>query len=142
MSSKRGNKKMMDEKIEQKDRIQILLAEYGGLRSEIHARSSSIYQVATIAALILIWLLQQQIGMRLFLGATAAMLGLLLCAWALTRDLVRAALRIKQIESDINRRAGEELLVWETKWGGQTSTLWSARLLRIILGLNRPPYSN
>jgi hypothetical protein len=124
-----------------KEHIQILLAEYNSLRSEINARMSSVYQVVAITAVVAVWLLQQRFGMRLYLGVAAAAVGLALCAWALMRDCVRAALRVKQLEREINRRAGEHLLVWESEWGGQTSSLWALRVLHILLGVNRPPYS-
>lgn len=139
---KEAEKKMAD-KIGEKERIQILLSEYTSLRSEINTRMSSVYTVASITAAVVIWLLQREDADRaLYLGLAASIAGLFICAWTLARDLVRAALRVKQIERDINRRAGEKLLVWESEWGGQTSSLWRARMLHSVLGLNRPPYSN
>jgi hypothetical protein len=131
---------MVDTGIGEKERVQILLAEYTSLRSEINARMTSVYTVASFTAGIVIWLLQQQAG-SLYLGLAAAGIGLTLCAWALMRDLVRTALRVREIEAEVNRRAGERLLVWETEWGGQTSSLWGGRLLRKALHLNRPPYT-
>jgi hypothetical protein len=132
---------MTDTGLGDKERLQILLAEYGSLRSEINARMTSVYTVASFAAAVVIWLLQQVDPARIYLGLVAAVVGLSLCTWALMRDLVRTALRVKQIEMEVNRRAGERLMVWETEWGGQTSLLWSGRVLRKILRLNRPPYS-
>src|SRR5579862_4409121 len=132
---------MPDNAVREKEWIQILLAEYNGLRAEINARMSSVYQVATITALVAVFLLQQQDRTRLGLGLLAGALGLGICAWAIARDLVRAALRLKELEREINALAGRHLMVWETEWGGQTSSLWSARILRILLRLNRPPYS-
>jgi len=38
--------------------------------------------------------------------------------WVTYRDIVKAAARIRELEKDINVRAGEDLLVWETFWGG------------------------
>jgi hypothetical protein len=130
--------------IGEKERLQVLLTEYTSLRSEINVRMSSVYQVAWITAAVTIYLLQQEEdgGIPLILGFVAGLIGLLICAWTLARDLVRAALRVKQIEFEVNRRAGEQLLVWETEWGGQTSRLWGARTFRKILLLDRPPYSN
>jgi hypothetical protein len=132
---------MTDNTIGEKERIQILLAEYNSLRSEILARTTSVYQVAAISALAAIWLLQQQIGKRLLVGGTLAVIGLSICAWVLARDSMRAALRVQELEKEINRRAGEHLLVWDNEWGGMTTTLWGSRTIRILLGLNRPPYS-
>jgi hypothetical protein len=102
-----------------------------------------VYQVATMTALVLIWLLQQKDGgAPFYLGLTAAIVGLSICAWTLARDLGRAGIRVKQIEREVNRRAGERLLVWESEWGAQTSPIWGTRLMHRILRLNRPPYSD
>jgi hypothetical protein len=133
---------MSDTGLGEKERLQVLLAEYSSLRSEINARMTSVYTVASFSAAVVIWLLQQDAGHRLYLGLAAAVVGLSICAWTLTRDLVRTALRVKQIELEVNRRVGERLMVWETEWGGQTSSLWGDRLLHTILHLNRPPYSD
>jgi hypothetical protein len=47
-----------------------------------------------------------------FLAFFAAMY---LASW---RDIVFAAERLREIEADVKKRAGEELLKWETHWGG------------------------
>jgi hypothetical protein len=133
---------MTDVSIGEKEKVQILLAEYSSLRSEINARMSSIYQVAAIVAVTMIWLLNQNFGPTLVVGWALALIGLFLCGWALTRDCVRAALRVRELEREINRRANDHLLVWECEWGGQTSSIWSNRLLYAFLRLNRPPYLN
>jgi hypothetical protein len=134
---------MTDAVLGEKERLQILLAEYNSLRTESTARMTSVYQVATMTALVLIWLLQQKDGgAPFYLGLTAAIVGLSICAWTLARDLGRAGIRVKQIEGEVNRRAGEPLLVWESEWGAQTSPIWGTRLMHRILHLNRPPYSD
>jgi len=129
--------------LDEKDRIQIILAEYNSLRAESTARMTSVYQVATMTALVLIWLLQQKDGgAPLYLGLIAAIAGLSICAWTIARDLGRTGIRVRQIEGEINKRAGEDLMVWESKWGGQTSSLWGSQTMHRILRLNRPPYSD
>jgi O-antigen ligase len=132
---------MTENAIGEKERVQILLAEYSSLRAEILARTTSVYQVAAISALAAIWLLQQPFGKRLLVGGILAVVGLSICAWVLARDSMRAALRVQELETEINRRAGEHLLVWDNEWGGMTTPLWGSRIIRSILGLNRPPYS-
>ena len=132
---------MTDQTIGEKERIQILIAEYSSLRSQLIARTTSIYQVAAILAIAAIWLLQQQIGMMLWMGGGLTVIGISACAWCLARDCMRAALRVRELENEINRRAGERLLVWDSEWGSMNERIWSSRITHTVLGLNRPPYS-
>jgi hypothetical protein len=134
-------KKMTETSIGAKEQLKILLAEYTSLRTEANARVTSIYQVASITAAVVIWLLKDG-GGPFYLYFIAAFLGLFICAWNLARDLGRTGIRIKQIETEINKRAGEHLMVWENEWGGQASKLWGSPIVHCILGLNRPPYSS
>jgi hypothetical protein len=133
---------MTDSGIGEKEQIQILLAEYSSLRSEINSRITSVYQVAAIAAVAAAWLLQQTLGARFFIGVALTIIGLSLCAWVLIRDCIRASIRVQELEKEINRRAGDRLLVWETEWGGnKASPLWRNNIIHILLRLTRPPYS-
>ena len=52
--------------------------------------------------------------------------------WSIRRDIKHAAERLQEIESEINRLSGAELLKWETHWGGAV-TGWFRR---------KPPLSN
>jgi hypothetical protein len=131
---------MTDEKIGEKEKIQILLAECNSLRAEINARISSSFTVYSIAAAVFVWLLGQQFGTSLLIGSLLAAVGLTALAVAIIHDCVRAALRVMQIEREINKRANERLLVWETYWGGQAGGAWRSSRLRKLLRLDRPPY--
>ncbi len=112
----------------QKDRIQILLAEYAALRAELMARTGFGFQIAAVFLAGVTWFLQQQISGKpwWFWAATIAVVGCFAVAIHVNvRDLARAAFRLKQIEFEVNSRAGEHLLVWETLGGVVTrQNLW------------------
>jgi hypothetical protein len=113
----------------QKDRIQILLSEYASLRSEIVARTGYGFQIAAAALVGVTFLFQTTFGQRPYYF-WPAMLGVALCiALAIfvnTRDLKRVASRLREIEHEVNSRAGEQLLVWE-RLGGVTGQMSLAR---------------
>jgi hypothetical protein len=109
---------MAEDQIGQKEKITILGLEYNALRSEINARTSSIYQVVGILAAVTVWALTQSLNAGLIGGLALAVIGIATCAWFLTRDIVKASFRVQDLEREINRRAGETLLVWENEFGG------------------------
>lgn len=125
-------------KLDHKDRIQILMSEYAGLRAEINSRTGYGFQITAIAAAAATWLLQQTytdwrpwLGLVLILGALKIM-------WSVNgRDIWRAARRIRELEREINSRAGEHLLVWETLWGAARTTLFKSFFSK----LEPSPYS-
>lgn len=111
----------------QKDRIQILLSEYSTLRSEILSRTGYGFNLAAIGAALITWLVtglsQQPWGSRSWRFWTvigAMVIAFLIMTWANVRDLKRAAFRVKELEHEINSRAGEHLLTWETLAGVMT----------------------
>jgi hypothetical protein len=104
----------------QKDRIQILLAEYAALRAEIVGRTGFGFQTAAVGLAGLTWFLQQTLsGRAIWFWVAMAFVGFGFCiaVFVNLRDLGRAAERLKQIELEVNSRAGEHLLVWETLSG-------------------------
>jgi hypothetical protein len=108
----------------QKERIQILLSEYGALRSEINSRSGYGFQMTAIAAAAITWFAQQAISAAswerslVLIAAIAVIAAALNLGWRVNgRDIWRAADRVRELENEINSRAGEQLLVWETLWG-------------------------
>jgi prepilin signal peptidase PulO-like enzyme (type II secretory pathway) len=111
--------------LRQKDKIQILLSEYTTLRSEILTRTGYGFQLAGLAAVIGTWLLAQtllkqtQQKLPLWFWIVLAVTGVFfaVATFANVRDLTRAANRVKDLEHEINSRAGESLLVWETLSG-------------------------
>lgn len=108
---------MRDTSFPAEETVKILLAEYTGLRSEIIAKTGHGLQVAgfvVTASSFLVsqtqnWLTVYIVTLIVLLVAGAGML--------IFNDVARASKRIRQIEVDVNNRAGEELLVWETGWG-------------------------
>jgi hypothetical protein len=116
----------------EKDKIQILLHEYDTLRQEILTRTRTGHQILAVAAVLFIWIITQimtgnpsfwfwtiLVG---FLAASVAAVSV--AAWFTMRDIGKAAKRIRELESDINSRAGEDLLIWETRWGGAVTGFW------------------
>jgi uncharacterized membrane protein YbhN (UPF0104 family) len=92
------------------------------------ARTGFGFQIAAVSLAGITWFLQQQIAGRpwWFWAAMAAVAACFLIAiFVNVRDLTRAANRIKDIEAEVNSRAGEHLLVWETLGGVVTrQNLW------------------
>jgi hypothetical protein len=105
------------EKVSDKDKIQILLQEYNTLRSELVSNGSKQFQLVALAGVLVSLILGRPIEKGLWV-ATLVGVGALFCLGVMvirhTRRLVR---RVIELETEINRRAGEELLVWESRWG-------------------------
>ncbi|HEY4940591.1 MAG TPA: hypothetical protein VII56_04130 [Rhizomicrobium sp.] len=108
-----------DEKLQLK--ISVLLHEYDALRDELLNRNNLVFQVIGAYAAVLIGLtaafaanLDRTTILFLF-GAVTVLFSTLV--WAIDRDYRRVVLRIRLIESDVNKRLGEELMEWETLWG-------------------------
>jgi hypothetical protein len=99
------------------EKVRILLAEHSALRSEIVARMGHVYQVMTVlvaGTAILIGLKQL---VQWFYPLLVILVVLAVVAfWYVNRDIWKAAARLREIEIDVNDRAGEDLLVWENLW--------------------------
>lgn len=104
------------ENLTEKDKIHILLQEYNTLRSELVSNQSKQFQLVALFGVLVSLILSRPIAGRwlaVLVGAVVLVcLGLLVIRH--TRRLVR---RVIELEGEINRRAGEELLVWESRWG-------------------------
>lgn len=101
------------------DKITIILHEYDKLSKEIDTRTSNGYQLAAVFATVAIWMVSQQnFDMRFwFTFASALVISFLSIAYIFI-NINKAAVRLKQIEKDINERTGgESLLIWESKHG-------------------------
>jgi hypothetical protein len=104
----------------EKDRIQILLAEYGALKAEVLGRTGFGFQIAAVALAAVTWFLQQPLTGKpwyFWPGMVAVVVSFGVAIFVNGRDLSRAAYRIKELEHEVNSRAGESLLVWETLGG-------------------------
>src|SRR5687767_11096033 len=111
------------------ERVRVLLAEHGTLRSEIIALTTLRFQLYTLGGAvttILSALYIRTFGVLpnwLFAVLFASMLAFIGIAFSIMfrfiwRDIQKAASRIREIELDVNDRVGEDLLVWENLWGG------------------------
>jgi hypothetical protein len=109
------------------EKVRILLAEHSALRAEIVARMGHVYQVAAVGATgVAILIALHQLMPSSFCVILASIIFLLVLAavafWFISRDIRKAAERLREIEVDINDRAGEDLLVWEILW--RSTTYW------------------
>jgi hypothetical protein len=105
-------------KLDQKDRIQILLAEYAATRTELVARTGYGFQVFGFLAVVLTWAATQAPNIPNWLlwpTLFAIVVGFLILDYVNSRDLRVAAEHMKKLEHEINSRAGEYLLRWETQ---------------------------
>jgi hypothetical protein len=110
----------------ERERVQILLAEYASLRSETNSRIASMYQSGGWAAAITLWFLTQEFNLRLVIGLVIGLTAIIYAIRMLSFDLVNAAHRVRQLEQEINRRAGTNLMVWESELAGLNKEYWKA----------------
>lgn len=115
---------MSEEREIRREKVQILLAEYGSLRSEINARISSVYSAIAVAIFLIVFILQQPIGVGFFIALFVAVAGVGVCGRFLAYDSFSAARRVQEIERMINELVGEKLLVWESDRGGLAKERW------------------
>jgi hypothetical protein len=105
--------------------IAILFKEYDTLRAEILNRTNNGYQLigigAALGAGLLTWFGAHGVDRMFWISGASFVLVFAAFTWAMHRDISFAAGRLRQLESEINRLAGAELLQWETRWGGATS---------------------
>jgi hypothetical protein len=105
-------------------KVQILPYEYASLRTEILNRIGHLHQLLAVGGVIFLWLANHPIDRMFWISLVAAVVVVGIFGWTIHRDIGKAAERVRQLEADINRRAGEELLVWESHWGGEVTGNW------------------
>lgn len=110
--------------VEQHHKIQVLLQEYGGLRNEIVHRTNNMYQLFAVGAGLLGFVLAGTDAYRIAIAVVIGAPVIKYFHWLITRDIRKAARRLREIEKDVNARAGETLLVWETYFGGDVTGHW------------------
>ena len=108
---------MSEQPIDPEEKIRILLSEYTGLRSEIIAKTGHGLQVSGFVVTALSFLVSQTQSWLTIPVVALIVLLVIGAGGMILNDVARAARRIRQIEADVNDRAGEKLLVWETGWG-------------------------
>jgi hypothetical protein len=104
--------------LDSKDKIQILLKEYDTLRAEIIARTNHGFQLTGLGGAVLMWLVSRPDDARFWVLVATFLMVFGYMGWITFRDISKAAGRIRQIEAKVNKLAGDELLEWETLWGG------------------------
>jgi len=108
----------------EEERVKILLQEYATLRTEILTRTTNWFQLIGSGAVLFVWIMGQPLGVRFWVALVAVLVVFSFLYRLITRDIDKAAKRLRELEQDINCRAGETLLVWETRWGGAVTGHW------------------
>src|SRR5947209_5867288 len=109
----------MAEPLNQKDKIQILMEEYKVLRAEIATRTGYGFQISTVSAAAVTWLFGQVdiTTWRIWLGFAVILVAVVWASFLNVRDIWKASARVRELEHEVNSRAGEHLLVWERLFG-------------------------
>jgi hypothetical protein len=105
------------EKLSEKDKIQILLQEYSALRSELASNGSKQFQLVALAGVLVSLTLSRPIDRTFWVATLIGVVALFCLGVMVIRQTQRLVRRTIELETEINRRAGEELLVWESRWG-------------------------
>lgn len=105
-------------------KVRILLQEYAGLRSEIQARTNNLYQLGAAGTVLFVWIIGRPLGFSFWFTLATSLVVVSYLYWLIGRDVEKAATRLRELEKNINNRAGEALLVWETRWGGAVTGSW------------------
>lgn len=115
---------MSEMQIGDKEKISILALEYSSLRSDINARMSSMFQLSAVVVAVVALMLHQSSGTRVVIISAFALFAFFIGLGLLWHDMVKAGRRVQQLEAEINRRASEKLLIWETELGGISHGYW------------------
>jgi hypothetical protein len=108
----------------EEEKVRVLLNEYNTLRSELIARTGQGFQVLGLSVTALSILAAQPMNFKT-ISVFIAILALAgFAAWFTLRDITKGATRIRELELDVNARAGEDLLIWENLWGGWVTGFW------------------
>lgn len=114
-----------------KEKVPILLHEYDTLRAEIIARTCSGFQILAVTAALFVWVIQADLYYKFWAGLGALAIILSIGSWIAFGNINKATSRLRELEKDINARAGETLLVWESQHAGGLTGFWR--------GIGKPP---
>lgn len=114
---------MVKIQIGDKEKVSILALEYSSLRSGINARMSNMFQLSAVFVGVAVLMFRQSFGVRAVV-ITALVVAFFIGLGLLWHDILKAGRRVQQLETEINRRASEKLLVWETELGGLSHGYW------------------
>lgn len=118
----------MPEAFPEIEKVRVLLVEYSGLRAEVTARTTHGFQLLAIgvtAASLLVAFSDKASPVLAFSAAGVIALFFIIAAHFTLRDIYRAAARLKEIELDVNDRAGEDLMTWESLQAPGATGFWS-----------------
>lgn len=114
------------------EKIQILLHEYDTLRSEILARSGHMYQIVTLCGALFVLIISlTPLGIKFWFTLGAAIIVVIIFSWLISRDIGKAAKRLREIENHINMVAGDKILAWESHWGGAVTGYFGRALPKL-----------
>jgi hypothetical protein len=110
--------------INDEQKIAILIAEYNSFEIRTVTRTGHGFQIAGFSITALsIWAAEETTG-KTWLALIAIILLLVGSGWFTFREITKANRRLREIEGDVNDRAGEDLLVWESLWDGWATGFW------------------
>ncbi len=136
-----------------KDKIAILLEEYKAIRAEILQRTVMLNRIYAVAGTIGAGLIGAMIQTGLIVAGVATLTVLIAIVafgiWLNDHTIRVLALRVRIIESEVNRLAKDKLLAWETdhglqalkspsrvfdfvEFGNNQATVWRRRILEFI----------
>ncbi len=105
------------------EKLHVLLVLYESLRWDILVRTGGMYTlVATLTVVISLIPSAFEKGFIILVPALAIVLPVFAAFfYAIHRDIEKAAARLRDLERQINGLVGEELLDWETRYGGSAT---------------------
>ena len=127
--------------MEESEKIRILLSEYTNLTNQLPSRflgQCQVYAISTSIAVALLgacfagWISVYSLAELLVFAA----LPIVFLWYDIDRDIAKVARRLREIEARVNASAGEDLLVWETKWGDGGAKLILQRAAARLLHSN------
>jgi hypothetical protein len=130
--------------MEEKDKIAIMLEEYRLLRSELIQRNTVLISILTVGGNGQCRNNWCDDSDKCYLAGTITisiiMLVLSYAFWIIDYDTRRLAFRVRQIEAEINRRANDRLLLWETEHGLKPGGFVPKLMARVQQFYDRPPF--
>ena len=117
------------------EEIQILLAEYNTLRTELLQRNTTAFQALGVAGTAFIAVIVFTFTQSIW-GGLILLVILPTLIWIVLRmfdfDTRNAAVRIAELEAAINDKAGSKLLAWETDYGLPSLGAAEKRRLHVV----------
>jgi hypothetical protein len=113
------------------EEIEVLLAEYNSLRTELLQRNTTSFQTFGVGGTAFVGIVAYVFTRSILWGSVLTII-LFALLWLVLRmfdfDSRNAAARISQLEAAINEKAGSKLLAWESDFGLQAPNRESVRL--------------